>query len=453
MKTKIKLIDIEDLEYPSTGIAHINGKKIKVKNTLPGQKLQVKLSRGKGRVVNIISKSDHEKEPICDVFYECGGCTYQNIDYSYEINLKEKVVLDLFKATNITNFKYLGIQGGEVTESITVPYRNKMEYSFGDEYKNGPTTIGLRKSNAYYEVINSKICNIVDCDFTTILFCVQNYFSNKDEVFYNKRLHVGALRHLVIRKGINTGEILVNLVTTSQIKEDLKDFSSQIKSINLKGKIVGILHTINDSVSDVVKSEKVNVLYGQDYYIENLMGLKFKVYPMSFFQTNTVGAAYLYSIVKNFVQDCGDVSVAYDLYCGTGTIAQILSNIVNHVYGIDISKDSIKAANENALLNNINNCHFYAGDVKDVINEISATPDVIIVDPPREGLTKKALKSVVDIGANHIIYVSCKPTSLVENIEDFIQFGYKIKKLKLLDMFPRTSHIEAICHLKKLEIC
>lgn len=436
---KEAIVYIDDFEYPNYGISYINNKKIKIKGVLPNQKVKVLKNKNKAKIVELLGSSILERKPTCDVFNDCGGCTYQNISYEYELELKKHVVLKMLVDKDISGYNFLGIEG-----SSQYAYRNKMEYSFGDLCKFGSLSLGLRKSGKYYEVVNSNTCNIVDSDFIKILFFTQNFFQNTTESFYNKKLHTGSLRHLVIRKGINTKEVLINLVTTSDFKTDTKKFVEGINNLSLLSKVNGILHTFNDSLSDTVKLEKMKILYGYDYYNETICGLKFKVYPMAFFQTNTNGAEILYRVVKEFILECEKRDIIYDLYCGTGTIAQVVSSIAEEVYGIDIIKESIQVAQENAKQNNVTNCRFYTGDVKDILETVGKNPDIIIVDPPREGLTPKAIKKVIALKSKYIVYISCKPSSFVTELIEFMNSGYYLKKLKLVDMFPKTPHVEAI---------
>ncbi|MCL1997074.1 MAG: 23S rRNA (uracil(1939)-C(5))-methyltransferase RlmD [Defluviitaleaceae bacterium] len=448
---KNKILQIQGLEYPNTGIAYFNNKKVKIKNTLPGQTVEANVRRNKAHLVRVIEPSEKEITPFCPNFSRCGGCSYQNIPYEYELELKKGIVLQLLDNKGVKGYDFLGIETGG-----NAPYRNKMEYSFGDSYKDGPLMLGLRKTKAYYEVINSIFCNIVDNDFTQILFFVQMFFRETEESFYNKKTHTGTLRHLVVRKGANTKEILINLVTTSGMDTALDRFVENLVALPLSAKIVGILHTINDSLSDVVQIDEIRPLYGQNFYTDTIFGLVFKIYPTAFFQTNTKGAEVLYGIVKDFVSSCQNADknqcndVIYDLYCGTGTIAQILSPLAKRVYGIDLVEGAIEAAKENTEFNNISNCHFFCGDVKDVVQTISEMPNIVVVDPPREGLTPKALSRVLGLGAAYIVYISCKPTSMARDINVLAEAGYKLTKLKMVDMFPRTPHIEVVGVLELL---
>lgn len=251
------------------------------------------------------------------------------------------------------------------------------------------------------------------------------------------------LRHLVIRKSPKTKQILVNLITSSQIDVNINNFPNMLLNSNLDGTIVSILHTINDSVADIVKCDALNILYGDDYYIEQLFNLKFKVSAFSFFQTNSLGAEKLYSIVKEFIGNVKDKTI-FDLYCGTGTIAQVISNNCKKVIGIEIVEEAVKAAKENMKLNNITNCEFIAGDVLSVIDNINQKPDIIILDPPRDGIHPKAIDKIINFKANKIIYISCKPTSLSRDLEIFESKEYKIEKIKCIDMFPSTYHVEVV---------
>ncbi|MDU7143700.1 MAG: 23S rRNA (uracil(1939)-C(5))-methyltransferase RlmD, partial [Anaerococcus vaginalis] len=273
-----------------------------------------------------------------------------------------------------------------------------------------------------------------------------NYFKDKELPYYRVMKREGYLRHLVIRKAINTGELMVNIVTTTQINFDLSEYVDLLKSQTYKGKLVSILHTENNSFSDAVIPEKVNLLFGKDYITENLLGLQFKISPFSFFQTNTKGAESLYSIVRDFMGESND-KVVFDLYCGTGTIGQIAASNAKKVVGIELIEEAVEAAKENAKLNNLNNCEFLAGDVAEIIKTVKDKPDIIILDPPRSGVHPKALEYVIKFNAKEIIYVSCNPKTLVENLRDLIGAGYKVVQSTVKDMFPNTPHAEVVVKL------
>ena len=221
-----------------------------------------------------------------------------------------------------------------------------------------------------------------------------------------------------------------------------------MKKADYKGNLNGILHTVNDSLADAVINEGTKVLYGKDYIYEELLGLKFKITPFSFFQTNSLGAEVLYTKTREFVGEIDD-QIVFDLYSGTGTIAQILAPVAKKVVGVEIIEEAVVAARENARLNGLDNCEFIAGDVLKVIDDIKDKPDMIVLDPPRDGIHPKAIDKIIDFGVNKIVYVSCKPTSLARDIEIFEARGYKVKKVCCVDMFPGTGHVETVVLLSK----
>ena len=277
-----------------------------------------------------------------------------------------------------------------------------------------------------------------------ILTCVLAYFKERNASYYHKISHEGYLRHLLVRRAENTGEILVNLVTTSQEEWDLMPLVQEVLGLPLEGKVVGFLHIINDSLADIVKSDETKVLYGQDYFYEELLGLKFKITPFSFFQTNSLGAEVLYSTAREFVGETKDRTI-FDLYSGTGTIAQILAPVAKEVIGVEIVEEAVTAAKENAEANGLTNCSFLAGDVLKVIDEIEEKPDFIVLDPPREGIHPKALPKIVDLyRCEKMLYISCKPTSLARDLVEFAKYGYRVEKVCCVDMFPGTVHVETV---------
>ena len=441
-------IQIEKFSFPNLGIGEYEGRLVEIKRALPGQLVEAVITRKKdkykGRLVNIIKHGEHEIKPLCPNTYKCGGCTFQPLTYEDELGIKRNMVKQLFEDAGISE-----IENAEFTEAPEVHgYRNKMEFSFGDEYKNGPLNLGLRNPGSFYEVCDGSSCNICDNDFNEITAFTKAFFMARNEAFFHRVLHSGSLRHLVIRKGAYTGEILVNLVTAPAVQADLKEYAQGLIGLKLEGEITGILHTINSSVADVVLDEGMEILYGKDSFTDNILGLKFKIYPFSFFQTNTKGAERLYATVDEFCGE-GKVSTIFDLYCGTGTIAQILSAKAEKVYGIELVESAVKAAKENAVMNGIDNCSFIAGDVLKEVGELSNSPDIIILDPPREGIHPKAIEPIINFGAKKIVYVSCKPSSLVNDLAVFTAKGYEIKKIRIHDMFPRSYHVETVVLMEK----
>ncbi|EHJ01991.1 RNA methyltransferase, TrmA family [Clostridium sp. DL-VIII] len=442
-------VKIEKLQFPSTGIGYAEDKTIYVKNAFPGQTVtgRVKKKREDYAEVKLLSvdeKADYEIDAICPHFGVCGGCSSQTIDYEKQLEFLSEEVKTLFEEDNIEMGEYLGIQGSPNQWE----YRNKMEFTFGDEAKGEPLSLGMHMRGKSFGILTVDECKLVDEDYRKIIKLTVDYFRKMDLPYYKVMKAEGYLRHLVIRKAQNTGEILVNLVTTTQIDFDLGEYVKLLREQSYKGNLVSIIHTENDSRSDAVIPEKVIVLFGKDYIRESLLGLQFNISPFSFFQTNTKGAEELYSIVKDFLGESED-KVVFDLYCGTGTIGQIVAPNAKKVIGIELIKEAVEAAKENAKLNGLDNCEFIAGDVAEIIKKVKDKPDIIILDPPRTGVHPKALDYVIRFNAKEIIYVSCNPKTLVADLKVLTERGYKVVKTKVKDMFPNTPHAETVVKLVK----
>ena len=441
---------VEGIEFPAKGFGFVDGLKVYAKNTFPGQKVFGRVTKKRKeyaeiRVSEVREKASYEEDQKCPHFGVCGGCSSQTIPYEKQLELKVEQVKDLFKEAEVPTGEFLGIE----TSPIQWEYRNKMEYTFGDEEKGGELTLGMHMKGKSFGIVNVDKCVLVDEDFRNILDTTVKYFREKGLPFYKIMPRTGYLRYLVVRKSVKTEEILVNLVTTTQIDFDLTEFTELIKGLNLKGKLKSIIHTESDALSEAVIPEKVNILYGDDFITENLLGLNFKISPFSFFQTNTKGAEQLYTIARDFIGDHSN-KVVFDLYSGTGSIGQLMAEKAKKVYGIEIIEEAVVAANENAKLNGLDNCEFIAGDVKDTVKSLDVKPDLIIVDPPRPGIHKQAIKDICDFGAKEIVYISCNPKTLVDDLKDFIGYGYVPEKVKCMDMFPNTPHCESVVKLYKI---
>lgn len=338
-----------------------------------------------------------------------------------------------------------------------------MEFSFGDEYKDGPLALGMHKRGSFYDIVTVADCEIVDADYRLILQSVRDYFARAKVSFFHRMSHEGYLRHLLVRKASRTGEILVALVTTSQdpwqgetavegsLDADalITGFKDLLLSLEQDGKLVGkfagILHITNDSIADVVQSDHTELLYGQEYFYEELLGLKFKISTFSFFQTNSYSAEVLYRTARDYVGDLGGSDkTVFDLYSGTGTIAQLMAPAAGKVIGVEIVEEAVEAAKKNAAANGLDNCEFIAGDVLKVLDEVEEKPDMIILDPPRDGIHPKALPKIIAYGVEHIVYISCKPTSLVRDLEVFLENGYRVDKAVAVDQFPWTANVETV---------
>ncbi len=458
-KGQIVIGKIQELKFPNKGILVCEDgeklTKVTVKGTLPGQKVEAQINKKRSgnceaRLIDVIEKSPMQSIAAeCPHFGICGGCVYQDVPYEQQLELKKEMVKHIIDEV-CEDYEFEGIIGSPESAE----YRNKMEFSFGDEYKDGPLALGLHKKGSFHDIVSVSACKIVDNDYNLILQTVLEYFSDKNIEFYHKMKHTGYLRHLLVRRTKNTEEIMVDLVTTSKWeecnasacmseKDMLEEVKNRVLSLNLKGQIAGILHTYNDSLSDIVQSDRTDILYGRDYITETILGLQFKISPFSFFQTNSLGAEVLYEKARSYVGETKD-KVIFDLYSGTGTIAQMLAPVAKSVTGVEIVEEAVEAAKINAELNGLTNCSFIAGDVLKVIDELSDKPDLIVLDPPRDGINPKALSKIIDFGVDRLVYISCKPTSLARDLVMLQERGYKVEKVCAVDMFPHTTHVETV---------
>ena len=430
---------IEKIEFPNKGKVTIDGQTVVVKNGIPGQRIRFMINkkrgnRVEGRLLEVLEKSPLEiREPVCSIFPQCGGCMYQTMDYQAQLHMKESQIRELLDGALIRggqvdaegrpDYQFEKIKGSPQEFA----YRNKMEFSFGDAEKGGPLTLGLHKKGSTYDVLDALDCKLVHEDMTRILQCVLEYSREKGFTYYHKMQHTGYLRHLLLRRGNTTGEILVNLVTTTQMAPDLAELVDRLLALKLEGKITGVLHILNDSLADTVQSDETRILYGQDYFYEEILGLRFKITPFSFFQPNSLGAEVLYQTAREYIGDTKDMTV-FDLYSGTGTISQILASVAKKVIGVEIVEEAVEAARE-------------------VLDKIEEKPDFIVLDPPRDGIHPKALPKILQYGVEHLVYISCKPTSLARDLEMFLANGYRVERCVCVDQFAQTVHVETVCLL------
>ncbi len=473
------------VDFPAKGLVETGEGSFRVKNVLPGQKVRcrihkIKHGQAEGTLLEVLEQSPLEKGEICSHFGECGGCTYLSLPYEEQLSIKEAQMKRLFLSAIENGTKWEGIH----PSPVIYEYRNKMEFSFGDEYKDGPLALGMHRRGSFYDLVNVEDCKIVDEDYRKILKNTLDFFRKSGLSYFHKGSHEGYLRHLLVRKASHTGEILVALVTTSQYPEAgtasnivpgteqtmLEAYREALLSIpGMKGSFAGILHLVNDSVADVVKADRTELLYGKDYFEEELLGLKFRVSVFSFFQTNSHSAEVLYSVVREYVVEAGGsgfegdgggsaarhrYAQVYDLYSGTGTITQLLSKVADRCVGVEIVEEAVEAARENAAANGIQNCEFIAGDVLKVLDDLKERqmpPDMIVLDPPRDGIHPKALPKILDCGVRDIIYVSCKPTSLVRDLQVMEAAGYRMRRACCVDQFPWTSGVEVVASFRKAE--
>ena len=440
-------------------------------------------------MMTLTDKLCHGEDPInnCSLGGLCGGCFFSGKSLSCQTEEKNKRVYNLLTQAvsgYSQSFEYQGI----FESPLIFGYRNKMEYSFGDCMKDGPLTLGLHKKKSFYDVIDTDSCLLVHDDYNHIVRAAAEYFRAAGVTYNDKKSHKGYLRYLIIRRAVNTGEMLVDLVTTSQtpvsvkkhrdiyasdlylddgslnpaceaepvdeegLLDGFRDVLLKLNSGVLEGTIRGILHTINDARADAVRNDGTGILYGDDYITEELLGLKFDISPFSFFQTNTRGAELLYSKIREFISEKLDRDMTlYDLYSGTGTIAQMLAPCVKTVIGVEIIEEAVETAKINAERNGLDNCRFIADDVLKAIETLPA-PDIMVLDPPRDGVNPKALKRLIDYGVKHILYVSCKPESLARDLILLEVAGYRLIKAAAIDQFTWTNNVETVVLISRTDV-
>ena len=473
------------VDFPNKGIVQTDdGDLITVKNVLEGQRIlcvikKTRKGKAEGRLLEVVKKSPLEMDvPACKHFDQCGGCSYQTLPYEEQVALKGRQIKRLLEPVLPEN-SFDDLFEGVIPSPNQFAYRNKMEFSFGDAYFNGPLSLGMHKRGSFYDIVTVDGCQIIDEDMRCVLMETLAYFQERGANYYHKMRHEGYLRHLLVRKAAKTGEILVDLVTSSDARflqkdatepatevqadalealesELLQGWSKRLQEVSYDGKLTGVLHTRNDRPADVVEDQGTRVLFGQAYFYEELLGLRFRITPFSFFQTNSLGAEKLYETARDFITaenaDILEGKTVYDLYSGTGTIAQILAPVSGHVIGVEIVEEAVEAAKKNALENGLTNCDFIAGDVLKVIDEIEEKPDYIVLDPPRDGIHPKALDKIIAYGVESMIYISCKPTSLARDLEVLQASGYQVKRICCCDMFAGTPHVETVVLLSMVII-
>lgn len=439
-------------DYPGRGVLIAEGREVSLKGVLPGQRIRCRIKKAssakcEAMLQEIVERSDQEITSGCVHFPECGGCQLQTLSYPDQLKLKSEQIFRLLQDTLKDSVE--GWFDGIRPSPDETAYRNKMEFTFGDSYKNGPMVLGMHRRGSFYDIVDTKDCRIVDEDIRVIRDAVLRLAAGTGYPYYHRLTHRGFYRHLLVRKTRSNGQILVDLVTTTQSLPGMKlseldrMLVDTLTSLSLKGTITGILHTYNDSVADTIQNDRTDLLFGSRIITEKISGMEFQITPFSFFQTNSGGAEVLYDTVRSYIGNTKD-KVIFDLYSGTGTIAQILAPVAKHVTGVEIVEEAVEAARRNAKQNQLSNCDFICADVLKVIDSLEEKPDLIVLDPPRDGIHPKALPKILKFGVDRIIYISCKATSLKRDLVPIQKAGYRVEKLALVDLFPGTCHVECV---------
>ena len=441
-------LTIDSLAFGGNGVARLNGFVVFVRRGLPGDTVRARVTKVQRRHAEALATEVLRPSPLridapCRHYPACGGCRFQDLAYKAQVEAKAAQVADALRRIG-------GIADPPLEPILPADevfhYRNKLEYSF-TQLEDGPT-LGLHKAGRWDEVLEIQECWLTTDLGNAIRNAVREWARGDRLVAYDQAEHTGYLRHLVVREGVNTGQVLVQLVTAPGEKFDTGGFVDALRRFP---EVRSIHWSVNETAAEVTNLP-TQLLWGEEAIEERLCGLRFRVRPNAFLQTNTRMAERIYGIARDFAALTGDETV-YDLYCGIGTIGLVLARDALTVWGIDISEESIACALENAELNGIGNAAYFAGNVGEALEELrdrSGAADVVVVDPPRAGLAGKALKRLGEIGAPRIVYVSCNPTTLAGDVKRLrADYGYELRRAKPVDMFPHTPHVETVSLLQR----
>lgn len=441
-KNEEYIVDIIDNGFQGEGIAKIDGVPIFIANGIKGEKLNIKIvkvlsSHAFGKIIEIIEKSEHRKEEDCNTAKLCGGCSLRHIDYDFTMKMKKASVENTMQ-------KALG-RSIEVSEVIKMEepfnYRNKLQYPVGVS-EDGKAIMGVYAERSH-RIIETRACKIQDELSQKIANTIYDFLLENNIQVYNEKTLKGSIRHIIIRIGKKTNEVMVTLVTNSDIEKQ-KELVELL--INKFPEIKTIAKNVNTKNTNVILGDKTEIIYGNGYIYDFLGNKKFKISPLSFYQVNPIQTEKLYTKAVEYAELTGEETV-FDLYCGIGTIGIFASDNVKKIYGIETIPEAIEDAKENAKINGIENSEFFVGDVEKVLPELIKTrnllADVAFIDPPRKGCDKVALDTLLEVAPKRIVYVSCNPATLARDIK-LLEEKYTLKKLAICDMFPFSHHVECI---------
>ena len=435
-------LTIDSLAYGGNGVARLNGFVVFVRRGLPGDTVRarvtkVKRSHAEATALEVVEAGAPRVEAPCIHFPVCGGCRFQDLAYEAQLEAKATQVADaLARIGKLSGFE---LEAAVPAESL-FHYRNKLEYSFTATTEG--VGLGFHKAGRWDEVLDIERCWLTTDLGNAIREAVKAWANEQGLSAFDQETHEGYFRHLVVREGRNTGQALVVLVTAPGALPE-ESFLTAVRSFP---EVRSVHWAVNDTPAEVT-SLPTKLLWGEEAIEEEILGLRFRVRPNAFMQTNTAMADKLYGLAIEYAGLTGEETV-YDLYCGTGTIGLAMARNALTVWGIESSEESVACAVENAELNGLANAAFFAGDVAADVEELrgrAGPPDVVVVDPPRAGLVGKAVARVAALEAPRLVYVSCNPTTLAGNAKELTgEFGYRLERVRPLDMFPHTPHVESV---------
>lgn len=446
-KNKEYIVDIIDNGFEGEGIAKIDNFTIFIPGALKGEKIKILIvkvlsSHAFGKIIEIINKSENRVKEDCYTYKRCGGCNLRHVNYKTTLRMKRNRVQSLVNKTLQNKI--------EVKETIEMEkpynYRNKAQYPIGINEKGEPI-VGVF-ANRTHEIIPFEECRIQKPISEKIARFICEYMKEKNISVYNEKTGEGLFRHIVIKVGVATNEIMCILVINADGFKEEEDLVDKLKTkfTNIKT----IVKNINRKNTNVILGSKNVTLYGKGYIYDKLGEFKFKISPMSFYQVNPTQTEKLYNLAIKKANLTGNETV-FDLYCGIGTIAIFMSQYAKKVYGVEIIEEAIQMAKDNAKINDVTNAEFIAGDVEvvldDLINKKNIIPDIVMIDPPRKGLDSKSIENILKIKPKKLVYISCNPATLVRDLSNLEKI-YDIKEIKPVDMFPFTSHVECVAVLK-----
>ncbi|KOC52791.1 RNA methyltransferase [Clostridium botulinum] len=462
-KNKEYIVEILSLGFEGEGIAKIDNYAIFIPEAMIGEKVKIKIVKVKknfayGKLIEILETSKNREIPVCDIYTRCGGCSIQHFNYDAQLEFKKNRVKDCLerigKLQVITkeekNISYLDNKSAILHDTLGMEnpyrYRNKVQLPVGEE--NGEIKIGFYAPRSH-DIIDMDICHIQDEVGDKVVTIIKEWMKNYNIKPYNEEKNTGFIRHIMVRRGFNTNEVMVVIVTrTNELpyKEELIELILK----NIDG-VTSIVQNINSKKTNVVLGLNNITLYGKDYISDYIGEFKFNISPLSFFQVNPIQTEVLYNKALEYAALTGN-EVVFDAYCGTGTISLFLSKNAKKVYGVEIVEDAIENAKINAKENNVNNAEFIVGKSEEVIPNLikqGIKADVVVVDPPRKGCDKSLLDAIGNMKPDRIVYVSCDPGTLARDLAILDELGYATKEVQPVDMFPQTGHVENVVLLTR----